>query len=418
MRADRETLIPARPGAFGLHSIVWAEIRHRPGRLVSGLLAVTLGVAAIVGIKSVTDGSVREVAKQLDLLGANILVLPAEASLENYYSADIDAPTFTEDYVERIVTSMLPGVDNLSPKLSRRISVNGKSVVLTGILPANELAAKPAWQSYSLSPMAPANMCGGARPPDCAKTGGGTGRTVDSLDAGSVWAGSLAAKHAGLQAGKNVTIEGRPFKVERVLPETGTVDDNRVFANLHAVQKLLGTGRKVNAIEIMGCCAAISEGLLGKLRNILPDTRVVTIAHIVRTQTDTNRLLGRVTIVLVVIVFLVGAVAMGNYMWADVEERRRELGVFVTVGFRRSQLESVFLAKAVLLGVGGGLLGWILGTACAAALGPVLAGIRVSPAISYLAGSVALAVAIAVCGSWIPISRAVRFDPAANMQER
>jgi len=83
------------------------------------------------------------VARKLDLLGANILVLPQGATVDDYYSADVDSPTFPEEYVERIVASMIPGVDNMSPKLSRRIEVEGSSVILTGILPASELASKP-----------------------------------------------------------------------------------------------------------------------------------------------------------------------------------------------------------------------------------------------------------------------------------
>ncbi|MCK7519972.1 MAG: hypothetical protein MZV64_20725 [Ignavibacteriales bacterium] len=79
-------------------------------------------------------------------------------------------------------------------------------------------------------------------------------------------------------------IEGKSFTVVKVLPETGTVDDDRVFANLHTVQALLGTGEQISAIEIMGCCSEISDGLLGKLRNVLPDTRITTIGQIVSTQ--------------------------------------------------------------------------------------------------------------------------------------
>ncbi len=52
----------------------------------------------------------------------------------------------------------------------------------------------------------------------------------------------------------------KEFTVAKLLPETGTVDDDRVFANLHSVQALLGTGEQISAIEIMGCCSEISDG--------------------------------------------------------------------------------------------------------------------------------------------------------------
>ena len=135
---------------MNLIKLVWLELMHRKSQVLSGLLAITLGIGVIVGIQSVTRVSEIAVAIRLDNLGANILVLPQAASVDDYYSADIDAPTMPEDYVERIVTSTLPGVDNLSPKLTRRAEVNGKKVVLTGITPANEIASKPVWQSAGL----------------------------------------------------------------------------------------------------------------------------------------------------------------------------------------------------------------------------------------------------------------------------
>ncbi|MDZ7634376.1 MAG: hypothetical protein U5L72_08060 [Bacteroidales bacterium] len=78
------------------------------------------------------------------------MILPQAASVDNYYAADIDAPTFPEDYVERLVTSTLPGVDNLSPKLTRRVEFRNESIVLTGILPKSEIASKPIWQQGGL----------------------------------------------------------------------------------------------------------------------------------------------------------------------------------------------------------------------------------------------------------------------------
>ena len=54
-----------------------------------------------------------------------------------------------ESYVEKVVTSTLPGADNMSPKLTRRVKMGNQSIVLTGILPKSEIASKPIWQSGS-----------------------------------------------------------------------------------------------------------------------------------------------------------------------------------------------------------------------------------------------------------------------------
>jgi len=429
---------------FTIGTIIRREMWQRKSRLVSGLMTIALGIAVIIGIQTVTAVSRKVVAEKLDRLGANILVLPQAASIDDYYAADIDAPTFPEDYIERVATSMIPGVDNMSPKLSRRIRIGTESIVLTGILPVNELASKPIWQASGLmaadlqlacgtTPSGSATVPAAPNAPVPSPTTPGTstacGTTeaaadpakkrpvIDSLAAAETWVGSTAAQRLNLAVGGTVAIEGESFAVTHVLPETGTIDDSRVFVHLHAAQRVLGTGAQISAIEIMGCCSAISEGLLAKLRNILPDTRITTISHIVNTQIETNRLMAKVSLIMLVIIVLVGAVSIGNYMWANVEERRREMGTLITLGFKKGHIYRLFLVKALVLGIIGGVSGYLLGTAAALILGPQLAGLPVSPVFSYLLWSLMVAVGIAIIGSWYPTSRAARLVPALIMQE-
>ncbi|RPJ43431.1 MAG: ABC transporter permease [Candidatus Latescibacterota bacterium] len=403
-----------------LRTVLWKELLLRKSRMVSGLLAITLGIAVIVGIRSVSAVSERAVKIKLDNLGSNILVLPQAASVDDYYAADIDAPTFPEEYVERVATSMLAGVDNLSPKLTRRVKVDGVPVILTGVLPANELASKPIWQSAGLAGEELALACG--TDPEV-KEGPSYAderlqrKPIDSLGPTEILVGSVAAERLRLEEGGTISIEGRVFTTARVLPTTGTIDDNRVYAHLHVVQELLGTGAQVSAIEIMGCCSAISDGLLGKLRNILPDTRITTIGQIVSTQIDTNRLMTKVSLVLLALIALIGSISIANYMWANVEERKREIGTLLTLGATKGSIYRLFFAKAVLLGLLGGVAGYLLGTVSGMVLGPELAGLAVDPVLAYFPWSLAVAVGIALLGSWYPTYRATRLDPASILQE-
>ena len=406
--------------SFTFWTIVLKEIYQRKGRMVSGLLAITLGIAVIVAIQSVTSVSRQVVARKLDLLGANIMVLPQGATIDDYYSADVDAPTFPEEYVERIVSSMIPGVDNLSPKLSRRIEIEGSSVILTGILPANELASKPIWQASGLMGAELELACVPSQKKESSLTEAdlkAQRKSVDSLGINDVWVGSLIVECLKVKTGSTISINEQAFKVTHMLPETGTIDDSRIFAHLHTVQQLLGIDGQVSNIEIMGCCSEISDGLLSKLRNILPDTRITTIGHIVNTQIETNTLMAKVALILLVIIILVGSFSIGNYMWANVEERRREIGTLITIGWEKRHIYWLFLTKAVILGLVGGVLGYVTGTVSAVILGPYLAGLPIGPVPGYFWWSVLVAMVISLAGSWYPIYRAARIDPAVIMQE-
>lgn len=399
--------------------IVWLELWNRKSQFISGILAITLGIAVIVAIQSVSKVSKENVAKKLDNLGANILVLPQGASIDDYYTSDIDAPTLPGEYVERILNSTLEGVDNMSPKLTRRVKVGESSIVLTGILPKSEIASKPIWQGVGLM--------GAEYKAACATTVANESlgfkderlqrKVVDSLERFECLVGSQAATRLKVGEKSKLTILGTELTVAKVLPETGTVDDDRVFAHLNTVQTMVGIPDQISAIEIMGCCNAISDGLLGKLRNILPDTRITTINQIVSTQIETNQLMNKVSIVFLIIIFFVGSVSMGNFMWANVNERKKEIGVLRMMGATKGTVYQLFLYKSIFLGITGGVAGFILGTLAGVILGPYLAGITVLPVYIYILWSLIISVVIGVAGAMIPAYMAAKIDPHTNLQE-
>ncbi len=399
--------------------LILTEFRQRRAQMISGGLAITLGIAVIVAIRSVSVVSEKAVAINLDNLGANVLVLPQGASVDNYYTADIDAPTLPEEYVEVIATSSLTGVDNMSPKLTRRVVVNGQKIVLTGILPKNELVSKPIWQRSGLFGKGLKASCG---PSPLNESHGYKDerlqrKSIESIEAYDCLVGTAAASKLHLKENDSVTIEGRSFRVGKVLSETGTIDDDRVFAHLHTVQELLGTGSQVSAIEIMGCCNAITDGLLSKLRNILPDTRVTTIGQIVATQVQTNKLMQKLSVVFLIIIVFVGGISIGNSMWANVNERKKEIGTLRMIGFPKASIYRMIISKALLLGFIGGVSGYIVGSAAAMWLGPEFAGLEVKPIPMLFPAALVLSLLVAVAGAALPAYFAGRIEPFNNMQE-
>ena len=398
---------------MNLVSVAWKEICHRRSSLVSGLVAITLGIAVIVGIRTVTKASEHAVAVKLDSLGANVLVLPQGATVDDYHTADIDAPTFPEEYVERMVSSALLGVENISPKLTRRVKIADTRVVLTGILPDNEVASKPTWQIDGN--ITPEHNCAGdlgANADPRLKR-----QVVETLCEDECLVGTDAAARLNVQAGGTLEVEGTKLTVSKILPATGTVDDDRVFMHLHVMQELLGIGPQVSAIEVMGCCSAISDGLLSKLRNVLPDTRVTGIAQIVSTQIETNRMMDRISWGVLLLVLLIGGLSIGNTMWANVNRRRREIGVLRMLGASRSRIIGMLMLKAVVLGVAGGFFGYVLGTVFVVGMGPGTLGLNVGVLPGWFLISLGLATAVALIGSLLPAYLASQFDPSTNMQE-
>ncbi|MGD8628233.1 MAG: ABC transporter permease [bacterium] len=403
-----------------LRTLVWRELFERKNQLLTGFLAVLLGVTVIVAIKNITFFSEKAVARQLDTLGANVLILPKSVSLQDYYSSDLHSEELPEEYVTRLVMSDIQGLDNLSPKLSVPVEIRDRSFTLTGILPKNEFQAKAAWAGAGIF----------SRPVGCGVTTDAPGagaeapretlvrkRVIETLESDEVLVGAEVADALSIKEGDALDLLGSKFRVIAALPQTGTIDDSRIFAHLHKVQDLAGKGPVVNAIEVVGCCHEISAGLVEKINRLLPEAKVITITQVVDTQIRTNRMMSRISLLFLVIIVLVGLASIANYMFANVFERRREIGTLMALGATSSIVLRLFLLKALLLGSAGGFVGFVLGTILSVTLGPGIAGVPVLPMPVLALWAVGVSTAIALAASYFPARRAAGLDPCVSLQE-
>jgi putative ABC transport system permease protein len=403
-----------------LRTLVWREIFERKSQLLTSFVAILLGITVIVSIKNISFYSEKAVAREMDSLGANVLVLPKSATLQDYYTADMQGDEIPEEYVTQLAMSDLQGLDNLSPKLSVPVDLSGQRFILTGILPKSEFQAKAAWQgagifSRPIGCGAVANVPGAAELDD--KKTLVRKRVIQNLESNEVLVGADVAAALGIKEGDTLKLLGKPFAVTATLPQTGTVDDSRVFAHLHSVQDLTKKGAVINAIEVIGCCQEISNGLVSKINQLLPNAKVVTITQIADAQIKINQMMSRLSVMFLVIIVFVGGASIANYMYANVFERRREIGTLMALGADSFLVLRIFLLKAMVLGLAGGIGGFVLGTILAVILGPRLAGVTVLPMPILALWAVGISAGLALVASYFPARRAARLDPCATFQE-
>ncbi|MHB1036542.1 MAG: ABC transporter permease [Pirellulales bacterium] len=403
-----------------LRTLVWREIFERKSQLLTSFVAILLGITVIVSIKNISFYSEKAVAREMDSLGANVLVLPKSATLQDYYTADMQGDEIPEEYVTQLAMSDLQGLDNLSPKLSVPVELSGQRFILTGILPKSEFQAKAAWQgagifSRPIGCGAVANVPGAAELDD--KKTLVRKRVIQNLESNEVLVGADVAAALGIKEGDTLKLLGKPFAVTATLPQTGTVDDSRVFAHLHSVQDLTKKGAVINAIEVIGCCQEISNGLVQKINQLLPNAKVVTITQIADAQIKINQMMSRLSVMFLVIIVFVGGASIANYMYANVFERRREIGTLMALGADSFLVLRIFLLKAMVLGLAGGIGGFVLGTILAVILGPRLAGVTVLPMPILALWAVGISAGLALVASYFPARRAARLDPCATFQE-
>lgn len=401
--------------------LVWCELWERPSAMLTSTLSILLGVTALVAIQHVTTFSERQVGEQLESLGANVLVLPKAATLQNYYAADLTKETLPESHVSSILMANLAGVERLSPRLCVPISLAGRNVTLTGILPQSEFEAKAAWQSVTLF----SNKHEGCKKKvaiepktlDGSPESLASQRSIDELKESEVVVGADVAEACGVKPGKSVELLGEKFKVLALLPRTGTVDDSRVFAHLHTVQRLAKVGEVINAIEVMGCCEDAAGGLVGELADLMPDAKVVTISQVVSTQVGVNRLMGQMSLLVIGILVLVGGASVASTISSNVRERRREVGTLMALGATPRLIVQLFLGKALSLGVLGGVGGCVLGVVIAIVVGSQWSGIFVTPLPGLITAALCAALAVTLVAAYWPARMAAKLDPCCCFQE-
>lgn len=402
------------------NTLIIRELIQRKSKLITSALAIVLGIAVIVTINTISTYSEKAVAEELDALGANILILPQSSTLGDYYSADLQAGEIPEEYVTLLTTAQLEGLDNLSPKLSVPVKIGEKQVTLTGILPKNEFFSKASWQGAGIF----------SRPKSCGNVQDIFGltnkepketlvrkRVIETLAPNEVLVGSDIATKLNMLEGQEIAMLDTPFKIIAVLPETGTIDDSRVFAHLHTVQDLTGKDAVVNAIEVVGCCKQIVNGLVGKINYLIPDAKVVTISQIVDTQVKTNQLMSSLSMIFLVIIICMGAAGIANDMYNNVYERRKEIGTLVALGANRNTILKIFLKKALLLGLFGAVAGYLIGSLFAVILGPLIAGVPVLPIPSLFFLALTISLIISLIASYFPARYATKLDPCTSLQE-
>jgi putative ABC transport system permease protein len=114
----------------------------------------------------------------------------------------------------------------------------------------------------------------------------------------------------------------------------------------------------------------------------------------------------------------VAGVGIMNVMLVSVSERTREIGLLKALGAGRRQILSTFLAEAVLISTGGGLLGLGVGWGAVRVLVAVYPALPATPPGWAVAAALGMSAAVGAVFGVLPARRATRLDPVAALSGR
>ena len=283
---------------------------------------------------------------------------------------------------------------------------------------------------------------------------------------GTVYLGAVSGE--GHKVGDKVDILGKEFEVARILPPHGTAEEDiAICMHLEDAQEVLKKPERISEILALGCkCETIEriEEITQQLELVLPEAKVtehrvqaiaredqrkLVVKHSRQTMADyrANRerilrheaesqqeiidregehrtsvmkLLTAVTSVVTPLVILVCAIWVGMLAWSNVRERRVEIGLLRALGKSSASIASLFLGKAMLLGLVAGAVGCALGYVLAWWLATVMLGVDVA---NFTPSPVASLCAffgtpvVAAMASYPPTLSAVHQDPAVVLMD-
>jgi len=375
-------------------------------KLRSGLtmLGILIGVAAVILLVAVGNGSAKAIADRISALGTNTLTVMSSTR------GSSGAGGLTLEDADALTDPVLaPDVKSVSPVVSTSTTmVYGSTSHTVG----NFVGTTPSYFTASNTPVADGSAFGAD---DSAE-----GRRV-------VVIGRTVAEDLfpGVDpVGRQITAGGALFTVIGVLAEksesTGASDPNDIaIAPLVAVRQVLTGYGTLTSILVEAADPKMVGTVESEVGVILDEHvptasggaagyRIRSASQLLETQTATadtfTTLLGAVA----AISLLVGGIGITNIMLVTVTERTREIGIRKALGAPRRVILNQFLIEATLLSVIGGALGVV-----AALIGSSFEIVGVKPVIvpSSIGLALGVSIAIGLFFGGLPASRAARLRP-------
>ncbi|GAA4937572.1 ABC transporter permease [Actinoplanes utahensis] len=369
------------------------------------MLGILIGVAAVILLVAVGNGSAKAISDRIEALGTNTITVMSTGR------GGSSSTSLTRDMADALVDAELaPDVRSVSPV----VSSSSATMTYEGAdhAVATFVGTTPAWFTASSTPV-----------------GRGTGFTSDDVDQGRrvVVIGQTVAEElfGGIDPiGEQVTVGGALFTVVGVLEEktsTGFQDaDDTAVAPLTAVQQVLTGYGPLTSIIVEANDPDDVDAVQSQVATILnqrldvPESsgstpyRIQNASSLLETQTETADTFTTLLGVVAAISLLVGGIGITNIMLVTVTERTREIGIRKALGAPRRVILTQFLIEASLLSVLGGALG-----VAAALIGARFEIVGVTPVIvpSSIGYAVGVSIAIGLFFGGLPAARAARLRP-------
>ena len=389
-----------------------ALLAHRL-RAALALASVAAGVAAVALTAALGAGAQREVMRRMEAVGTNLLVVrPAEVE-RSPARPELRGNALTLSLGDCAAIAALPEVAAVAPVAEVRAPAKaGGAATLVRVL-----GTGPGFATVRRFEVAAGRFLDAADDREARRVA-----VLGATVAATLFAGETLPDGA---VGRELRLRGIPFEVIGVLAPKGALagddEDALILVPIRTALRRLDNRRALDAVFVgaaePGGLPAASAAVTALLRErhgtgeaSRDDFAVQDPTRFLGMQRRAAESLTRLSLGIGALTLLIGGTGILGLMLLSVRERTGEIGLRMAVGARPRDVLVQFLLEAMLLALGGWLVGIALGGAGAAA---VALGTewRLAVPVGALLASLALAVGIGLGFGAVPARRASLLPP-------
>ncbi|MFQ5589628.1 MAG: ABC transporter permease [Phycisphaerae bacterium] len=363
--------------------LFFRSLAHRWFELVLTSIVVAVVVATLTtqrALSSSTEAQVHELAHKL---GKNMLVVPAATDLSSFYAMEYGDTFMPDSYPDLLLSSELSTpISLIQSRLYGNVEPQGVPLVLVGEQTRRR------------------------------------GRVVDPFASDRVIVGNAASQRLAVNYMDRLDVNGFQLTVAGVTDKPPDGLDVGVFGPLDLAQDVLDRPSEINAMRLAGCwCRLDVPKLALQVEDTLPGTRAVTIAGMLKAQKGTVATAKRYSkVALVVTIALIAALVVG-LIASQVRRQLRQIGLLLATGSSPWFVVLLFTCKAAIIGLLGGIGGYLLGVPLTEDVAARMIGVGLPVPTGLLFPTLILAFLVSVVAAVIPAVWAARLDPTRVLRE-
>jgi len=375
------------------------------------MLGIIIGVASVIAMLAIGEGSKQKIRKQISSMGSNMVMVMPNFQRRGGVSLGSSSSMALKYSDVVALRSDAPDVSAVSPEVraSGQVIYSNQNTQTTIYGVSEEYISIKKLEVISGRTF--------------------TSNEVKNMSKVCILGQTVVENLFGAGAdpvGLSIRIKNLPFQIIGTLKDKGESgmgqdEDDLIIAPYTTVQRRLAAIDYINGIYTSAVSEEKSSAAKAEVEEVLRrthklkesaenDFRVMSQSELLNTISSITDVMTYLLGAIAGISLLVGGIGIMNIMFVSVTERTREIGLRMSIGGRGKDILKQFLAESIILSILGGVMGVIFGYLLARLAGSLMS----TPAV-VRTQSVVLAFAvcfiIGVFFGWYPARKAANLNP-------